>query len=442
MPPRGSPSKGPSKVTSDPTALSLPALLKLLTTAGPKPPHLSMSQAMQAAAKLVPAGCTSHAKLRTLTQVEMARIGIADEDVRKGVMAVIGKGGAAGAKGKGKAAQGQQEQETKGYGGEFGEQAPRKRSRESDLDRPLPTRAPREVTVDEDFAFDEIEAEEGLAQKVCIVNRAPVMTAWACIVAERLGFRRQEALSIAHVFTDLNATSKGVSLGIMSSDALKVDVGPSQPFVEILGRRVPVLSTQHGEWRAISKGHVADPSKAFAYMRGAFRQQLGAVIGSMRLLADSFSPKELNDKGYALYLDFRPEVDGWGKKGELRMSTILDLRRFLTHKSEPAPDGEAGEQAKADAETAADERVVKQEVQGGGGEEEVVRVKPEPDDEENLLTPGTGAGQDAPPAAKKVKREEETEDAKPQVDRVPAEEANEFDALLEDDDELFASIDL
>lgn len=85
----------------------------------------------------------------------------------------------------------------------------------------------------------------------------------------------------------------------MSSDALKVDVGPSQPFVEILGRRVsasaliflqavglmrrpsqvPVLSTQHGEWRAISKGHVADPSKAFAYMRGAFRQQLGAVIG-------------------------------------------------------------------------------------------------------------------------------------------------------------------
>lgn len=215
MPPRGSPSKGPSKVISDPTALSLPALLKLLTTAGPKPPHLSMSQAMQAAAKLVPAGCTSHAKLRTLTQVEMARIGIADEDVRKGVMAVIGKGGAAGAKGKGKAAQGQQEQETKGYGGEFGEQAPRKRSRESDLDRPLPTRAPREVTVDEDFAFDEIEAEEvrfaarlkglladarsplqGLAQKVCIVNRAPVMTAWACIVAERLGFRRQEALSI------------------------------------------------------------------------------------------------------------------------------------------------------------------------------------------------------------------------------------------------------
>lgn len=32
--------------------------------------------------------------------------------------------------------------------------------------------------------------------KSVVVNRAPVMTAWACVVAERLGFQRQEALSI------------------------------------------------------------------------------------------------------------------------------------------------------------------------------------------------------------------------------------------------------
>jgi len=46
---------------------------------------------------------------------------------------------------------------------------------------------------------------------------------------------------VAHVFTDLNATSKGVSLGLMSTSALKVEVGPSQPFVEILGRKVGTL---------------------------------------------------------------------------------------------------------------------------------------------------------------------------------------------------------
>lgn len=32
--------------------------------------------------------------------------------------------------------------------------------------------------------------------KWTIVNRAPLMTAWATVVAERMGFEREEALSI------------------------------------------------------------------------------------------------------------------------------------------------------------------------------------------------------------------------------------------------------
>lgn len=36
---------------------------------------------------------------------------------------------------------------------------------------------------------------------------------------------------------------------------------------------------QDGEWRAISKGAVAEPSAAFGYLRRSFHQQLGAVIG-------------------------------------------------------------------------------------------------------------------------------------------------------------------
>ncbi|EGU12562.1 hypothetical protein RTG_01095 [Rhodotorula toruloides ATCC 204091] len=425
MPPRAasssaSPKKGTTtKLTSDPTPLALPALLKLLTTSGPKPPHLSMSQAIAAASKLVPGGYTSHAKLRLLNQADMVKLGIADEEIRKGLMAVIGKGG--------------------GKGSGDSPEVRKKRTRESDLDRPLPTRAPKETVVDEDFDFEEIEAEEALAPKACLVNRAPVMTAWACVVAERLGFRRQEALSIAHVFTDLNATSKGVSLGLMGPEALKVEVGPSQPFVDILGRKVPVLSTQTGEWRAISKGHVADPSKAFAYMRGAFRQQLGAVVGAMRLLAASFSPKELNEmarnlcllhsnaltrfsQGYHLYLDFRPESDGWGKKADLRMSSILDLRRHLTH----------GGSAKEEEVEDDGAREVKREEEGENGAVEQVKVEPD---------------EDGAPEAKRVKREEEEEDVKPVVAglngaKEAAGEKDEFDELLDEDDDLFAAVDV
>lgn len=38
--------------------------------------------------------------------------------------------------------------------------------------------------------------DEVLKVKSTVVNRAPLMTAWATIVAERLGFEREEALSI------------------------------------------------------------------------------------------------------------------------------------------------------------------------------------------------------------------------------------------------------
>jgi hypothetical protein len=49
------------------------------------------------------------------------------------------------------------------------------------------------------FDFHEILDEGALKHKFTVVNRAPVMMAWACVVAERLGFSRDEALSIGMV---------------------------------------------------------------------------------------------------------------------------------------------------------------------------------------------------------------------------------------------------
>lgn len=37
---------------------------------------------------------------------------------------------------------------------------------------------------------------QALKTKYVIINRAPIMMAWAFVVAERLGFQREEALSI------------------------------------------------------------------------------------------------------------------------------------------------------------------------------------------------------------------------------------------------------
>jgi hypothetical protein len=68
------------------------------------------------------------------------------------------------------------------------------------------------------------------------------------------------------------------------------------------------------------------PSTAFSYISRAFRQTTPHVIGALRLLAASFSPQEINAKAWALYADFRPEVDGWGKRGLVTCEGILALR--------------------------------------------------------------------------------------------------------------------
>ncbi|SGY67428.1 BQ5605_C004g02774 [Microbotryum silenes-dioicae] len=292
------PIASPSRTNAS-DALSLPHFLKLLCSSPRNP--LTMSEAISVAKILVPAKLNSPSRLLTLTRTEMARLGIEDEDLRKKLSELTHVG---------------KEKRSK----------PIRRKRGSDLDRPLPTKDVPNDVVDTDLDFEEILYEEALLKKSCITNRAPVMTAWATVVAERLGFRRQEALSIAQVYTDMNATSKGVSLGIMKDSALDLHIGSSQPFVDIMGRKVPVLSTATGEWRAITKGVVADPQKAFAYVQRAFRQQMGAIVGAMRLLAQSYDPIELNNKGYGLYIEFRPEVKEWGERAELFCTTLLDLR--------------------------------------------------------------------------------------------------------------------
>lgn len=47
--------------------------------------------------------------------------------------------------------------------------------------------------------------DEVLKVKSTVVNRAPLLTAWATIVAERLSFEREEALSIGRCCVTLSS---------------------------------------------------------------------------------------------------------------------------------------------------------------------------------------------------------------------------------------------
>jgi hypothetical protein len=53
-----------------------------------------------------------------------------------------------------------------------------------------------------------------MATRIISINRAPVLTLWATVVAQPLGFDEDEALTLGKTVAGLNAQAKGCRLGI------------------------------------------------------------------------------------------------------------------------------------------------------------------------------------------------------------------------------------
>jgi len=82
------------------------------------------------------------------------------------------------------------------------------------------------------------------------INRAPVLTLWAAVVAERLGFDHDEALTLGKAVAGLNAQAKGRRLGIFKPHEEKAQKArekkPDETFlVELCGRTVGRCSGSH-----------------------------------------------------------------------------------------------------------------------------------------------------------------------------------------------------
>lgn len=174
-----------------------------------------------------------------------------------------------------------------------------------------------------------------MSRETVIVNRAPVLTLWAAVVAERLGFDRRAALSLGKAMAGLNAQSKGRSLGIFKpaehpEGVPREKVKPGEEFrVELLGRGVPAKTTPEGV-RAVVKDKPVGAEGVERYLEEKFGPALPAVEKAMKALAGSFKPAELATVAFSLYERFRPNipagVGGWGAKGELRLERIESLK--------------------------------------------------------------------------------------------------------------------
>ena len=171
------------------------------------------------------------------------------------------------------------------------------------------------------------------------INRAPVLTLWATIVSERMGYGHATALTLAKAVAGLNAQSKGRRLGIypdtkaedQQEDKSKAKAKTGETLtIEVLGRLVPAVHTEHGV-RASAKGEPINAESVERYLKQKFGDDLPAVQKALEDLADSLPPRELASRAYALYEAFRPEVPegekGWGAKGVLDLAHIRSLKK-------------------------------------------------------------------------------------------------------------------
>jgi hypothetical protein len=162
------------------------------------------------------------------------------------------------------------------------------------------------------------------------VNRAPVLTLWAAVVAEGLGHPPETALSLASAVAGTAARAKARRLGLAEEHAGDTPAKPAGPrqTVRLLGREIPVVETPEGLLAAEPDGKPAKPGAVAAYVARAFGDRLAEVRASMEALAAGLDPEELNRTGFRLYEAFRPEVPpdvtGWGAKAVLDLGRIRD----------------------------------------------------------------------------------------------------------------------
>ena len=176
-----------------------------------------------------------------------------------------------------------------------------------------------------------------MVENIVLINRAPVLTLWAAVVAEALGYERDTAFTLGKGLAGLNAQTKARILGIYGQPE-DLERGPppkktglgEEFWIEICERAIPAKNTKDG-LRAVIKDKPIDPVSVEKYLRNKFGEHYEMVRTVMEELARSFPREELAGKAYGMYERFRPSIPsgqrGWGSKGELKLDLIRSLAK-------------------------------------------------------------------------------------------------------------------
>src|SRR5215831_14407897 len=110
-----------------------------------------------------------------------------------------------------------------------------------------------------------------LGRRTITINRAPVLTLWASVVARRLGFERDEALTLGRAVASLDAHARDAPLVVETPSRKTIKerrrdlkTGKRVQF-DLLKRAVPVVRTREG-LRALSRDRPIAPASVELYL--------------------------------------------------------------------------------------------------------------------------------------------------------------------------------
>ncbi len=142
---------------------------------------------------------------------------------------------------------------------------------------------------------------------VLIINRAPVLTLWAALVAERLGHPWQAALGFGKAVATDCAQHKGARLGINTQPAhstsssappakrQRTDAAEEPTSVLLLGVSMPVKKVGEQLLACSAGGAPITGSPVETYLQRAFgAPQYQRAKEALHELAQQFEPSDLN----------------------------------------------------------------------------------------------------------------------------------------------------
>jgi len=144
------------------------------------------------------------------------------------------------------------------------------------------------------------------------INRAPVITLWATVVAQRLGFDRNEALTIGKAVAGQTAHRKGARLGIYepTPSAIKEACAAERAAAGVtnlsfMGRELPMLNTVAG-LRAVTANKPIKPESVEKYFQSKFGEALDDTWQAMQTLAENKAPEQLANDAFGMYIQQPP----------------------------------------------------------------------------------------------------------------------------------------